>query len=136
MAKISIKDDDSFYKITKFDLALITLILTLSMISVFWISADQIGQPLRSKYAVIYQENIKLKKIDLSKDGVIYIIDGKMQVEVFDGKIRVIDSDCPNHNCMKMGWIQNKGQTIVCVPNRVLIEIKSDETGSIDAISR
>lgn len=136
MANIAIKDDNSFYKITKLDLLLIILILTFSTFSVFWISANQIKQPLQSKYAVIYQENVKLKEIDLTKNQVISILDGKMHIEVDDRKIRVLDSDCPNHNCMKMGWIQGKGQTIVCVPNRVLIEIKSDKSQSIDAISK
>ncbi|MGB9594978.1 MAG: NusG domain II-containing protein [Candidatus Poribacteria bacterium] len=136
MKNVIIKDDNSFYKITKLDLILIILVLIFATFSAIWISADQFSQTLRSKSAVIYQENIKLKEADLSKDGIISILDGKMHIEVNKGKIRVLDSDCPNHNCMKMGWIKSKGQTIVCVPNRVLIEIKSGEPQSLDAISR
>jgi len=136
MANIAIENDDSFYRTTKLDLILIALILIFSTLSIFWISADQIRQPLQSKSAIIYQENVKVKEIDLSKDGIISILNGKMQIEVDKGKIRVLDSDCPNHNCVKMGWIQNKGQTIVCVPNRVLIEIKSEEPQLLDAVSR
>lgn len=136
MANVSVKDNNSFYKITKLDLTLIIFVLIFSTFLAFWINADQIRQSLRSKSAIIYQENIKLKEIDLSKDDIISILDGKMRIEVNKGRIRVLESDCPNHNCMKMGWIQSKGQNIICVPNRVLIEIASDESQSIDAISR
>jgi hypothetical protein len=129
------ENDDSFYKTTKFDLILIILILLLSIFSILWVSADQIRQPLQPKSVIIYQDNIKLEEINMSKDRIISILNGKMQVEVNKGKIRALHSDCPQHICVKMGWIQNKGQTIVCLPNHVLIEIKSSGSQSLDAIS-
>lgn len=134
--KLKTIQDDSFYKTTKFDLILIALILFLSISSILWVSADQIRQPLLSKSAIIFQDNVKLDEINMSKNGITPILNGKMQVEVNKGKIRVLHSDCPQHTCAKMGWIQNKGQTIVCLPNHVLIEVKSSGTQSLDAISR
>jgi hypothetical protein len=132
----TIENDDSFYKTSKFDLVLIVLILFFSTFSILWISADQIKQPLLSKSAIVYQDNVKLAEINLSKDGITPILNGKIQVEVNKGKIRVLHSDCSQRTCEKMGWIQNKGQTIVCLPNHVLIEIKSSGSQSLDAISR
>jgi hypothetical protein len=129
------ENDDSFYKTSKFDLILIILILLLSIFSILWVSADQIRQPLQPKSAIIYQDNMKLEEINMSKDGVISILNGKMQIEVNKGKIRVGHSDCPQHTCEKMDWIQNKWQTIVCLPNHVLIEIKSSGSQSLDAVS-
>jgi hypothetical protein len=131
----TIENDDSFYKTSKFDLILIILILFFSTFSILWISADQIRQPLQPKSAIIYQDNMKLEAINMSKDVITPILNGKMQVEVNKGKIRVLHSDCPQHICEKMGWIQNKGQTIVCIPNHILIEIKSSGSQSLDAIS-
>jgi len=132
----TLENDDSFYKTTKFDLVLIVLILLFSTFSILWISADQIGRPLQSKSAIVYQENVKLAEINMAKDGIIPILGGKMQIEVSKGRIRVLDLDCPQRTCVKMGWIQSKGQTIVCMPNHVLIEIKSGGSQSLDAISR
>jgi hypothetical protein len=65
------ENDDSFYKTSKFDLILIILILLLSIFSILWVSADQIRQPLQPKSAIIYQDNMKLEEINMSKDGVI-----------------------------------------------------------------
>jgi hypothetical protein len=135
MEEILNKDDDSFYRITKLDIVLISLVLLFSIFSILWVSADQIRQPMQHQVAVIYQENVKLKEVNIDKDLIFSILDGKMDIKVENGKVRVLDSDCPQKICVKMGWIQNNGQTIVCVPNHILIRIESNESQSIDAIS-
>lgn len=53
--------------------------------------------------------------------------------------IRMLDADCPDDLCILMGVKRNLGEKIVCLPNRVLVEIIGDEgsTGgdSIDAVA-
>ena len=71
----------------------------------------------------------------LEKDKIIPILNNKMQVEIKSGRARVLDSDCPHHICKNMGWIKYNGETIVCVPNQVLIEIKSKGPAIIDAVA-
>ena len=129
------KDDDNFYRTTKLDLLLISVVLFFSVFSILYVSANRIKQPSQSKIATVYQENAELIELDLQKDDVTPILDGKMQIEVKDGKIKVVDSDCPQRLCVKMGWIEHSGQNIVCIPNHVLIEIKSSGSPLIDAIS-
>jgi hypothetical protein len=135
MTNIITEDDDSFYRTTKIDLVLIILVLFLSTSSIIWVSVNRIKQSPLPKVASIYQENMKLQEIDLEKDGITSILNGKMKIEVKSGKIRILDSDCPQKICVKMGWIDNSGQTIVCIPNHVLIEIKSSGSPLIDAVS-
>jgi hypothetical protein len=135
MTNIITEDDDSFYRTTKIDLILIVLVLFLSTFSIIWISVNRIKQSSLPKVASIYQESIKLEEIYLEKDGITSILNGKMKIEVKSGKIRILDSDCPQKVCVKMGWIDNSGQTIVCMPNHVLIEIKSSGSPLIDAVS-
>ena len=135
MTNIITENDDSFYRTTKIDLILIVLVLFLSTLSIIWVSINQIKQSSLPKVASIYQESIKLEDINLEKDGITSILNGKMKIEVKSGKIRILDSDCPQKVCVKMGWIDNSGQTIVCMPNHVLIEIKSSGSPLIDAVS-
>jgi hypothetical protein len=60
-----------------------------------------------------------------------------MTFEVKSGKIRVSDSDCPNRVCMREGWIMNPGQSIVCLPNHVIVEIPVDhDNGKYDILSK
>ena len=50
---------------------------------------------------------------------------------VKDGKIGVIDANCPDHYCMKRGFC-NSGTEIVCLPNRMTIRFLGAQ--EIDAI--
>ena len=62
----------------------------------------------------------------LSEDGE-YVIDGynggKNTLVIQNGKAYVIDSSCPDHLCEHMGTIDTVGQSIICLPNRVVVEI-------------
>ena len=77
----------------------------------------------------------------LSKDQVISIGDTN-RCEIKDGEIKMIWADCPDHLCMKQHAIDSKGGTIVCLPNKVVIEgtkasagAQSDDGLSIDAVT-
>ncbi|MGI6152318.1 MAG: NusG domain II-containing protein [Christensenellaceae bacterium] len=53
--------------------------------------------------------------------------------EIKDGEVWVSHTDCPNHQCEKMGKISQQGASIVCVPNRVSATISGE--GDVDAVS-
>nr|MBU1328697.1 NusG domain II-containing protein [Candidatus Omnitrophota bacterium] len=123
-----------FYQTTRFDLVFIGLTLLVSIVS-FWVIHKRF-QPSSGPSAVcIYQKDKLLEESGLGKDKIIAILDGKMQLEVKDGKIRVLNTDCPHHICKNMGWIKYNDETIVCVPNQVLVEIKSKGPAIIDAVA-
>ncbi|MCI8387459.1 MAG: NusG domain II-containing protein [Clostridiales bacterium] len=48
-------------------------------------------------------------------------------IHIDGGTLSVTEADCPDRLCMKAGKISRAGQTIICVPARVLIEIKGGE---------
>ena len=76
----------------------------------------------------------------LAKDQTIKINDTNV-CEIKDGKAHMISAECPDHLCMKQKAIDEKGGTIVCLPNKVVIEgeksVGSDNTDelSIDAVT-
>lgn len=41
----------------------------------------------------------------------------------YDGGIQMIYADCPKKISMAMGFISRPNQTIICVPNRIFVEI-------------
>jgi len=127
--------DDSFYQTSKFDVILICFILLIATLSVVRVSAYRIRQFSQHKEAMVYHEGILLSKVDLMKDNIFPILNGKMHIEIRNGSIRVLDSDCPQQMCVKNGYIKYSGQTIVCLPNKILIEIKSKGSPLLDAIS-
>ena len=53
-----------------------------------------------------------------------------------DGYARISDASCPDGLCIGMGDIHLSGQSIICLPNRVVIEIKgSDSEDVIDGVT-
>lgn len=60
---------------------------------------------------------------------------GKSYVEIEGGRVRMVDSACPDKLCARRGWISRPGESIVCLPNRVVIEVVSGEGGP-DVVNR
>jgi hypothetical protein len=82
--------------------------------------------------AYIYQDNRLLGAYQLDYDQVIVIGDKTrpdMRIEIKGGRIRVAESDCPKGVCKHVGWVRTPGRSIVCVPNKVLIELRGERRG-------
>lgn len=45
-------------------------------------------------------------------------------VEIKNGSVRVVNAKCKNQICVGHKAISKKGESIVCLPNKVIVEIK------------
>lgn len=72
----------------------------------------------------VYYHNQVIDTIDITKDKTYtYQGDyGKFHLEVKDGRYHAISVECPNHDCEKIGWVQEgSSQSIICVPNQIYV---------------
>jgi hypothetical protein len=60
---------------------------------------------------------------------------GITRVIIDDGEVWVSDSPCREKICIKMGKKDRVGEQVVCVPNRVIVEVKG-EYSKVDGVSR
>lgn len=96
---------------------------------------------LSSRIAIIKHKGKVIKKIDLSKvkDEEIFVINSDNghfnKVVIQKNKISISEADCPDKVCMKTGPISNPGDTLVCLPHKliIIIEGKSPSKNKIDA---
>ena len=58
---------------------------------------------------------------------------GEALVEIKAGKIRMLTAPCPDKICVQQGWIRQFPQTIICLPNEIVIQIIA--TTSLDGIT-
>ena len=61
-----------------------------------------------------------------------YEVEGAIGITTFqieDGKVHIIDSPCPNKNCVEQGW----SSPLICLPNKVVITIEN--YGDFDAVA-
>lgn len=84
-------------------------------------------------YAVVMVRNNEIGRYSLAFDGIYAINDGKNTIEIRDGKVRMTEADCPNHLCVRQGWISFSGQSIVCLPNELSVTITGAD-GAADFI--
>ncbi len=72
----------------------------------------------------------------LTEDRVITVTSGDHSntVEIRDGAVRVTEASCKNHVCVDHAPITRAGESIICLPNRVVIRIDG-EGAEYDAIS-
>lgn len=55
---------------------------------------------------------------------------GNNSILIRDNNIKVISADCKDDLCVKQGEISKVGESIICLPHKLIIEIKGDEKDS------
>lgn len=59
-------------------------------------------------------------------------------LEVKDGRARMLpisEELCPQGICTHTGWISRRYQSIVCVPNRIVVTFSDETTEDVDGIT-
>nr|WP_312575937.1 NusG domain II-containing protein [Sedimentibacter sp.] len=116
-------------KINKYDISLIILIILISGFFIYYNSKNIAYS--NDNRAIIYSENEVVGEYILSKElkdeFTIKTSNGYNTIKIEDGKIWIEDADCPDKYCIHQGKISGDGQVIVCLPNKLMIKIVSDE---------
>ena len=123
------------YKITFVDVVVIVCILLLSSAIILKAKLGSIWQSGKVANASVYHDGKLHKPLKLAEDQEIILLNGKMVVEIKDKKLRVKKSECPRQVCVNIGWIRLPGETIICVPYKTVIEIKSTGAPLVDAVA-
>lgn len=119
-----------------------TAVLILTIIVVLSAAAIVLRGILTSngKTAVIYQNGEIIREINLGEisEPVTFTIEGDNgetnDVRAEKGRIRIESASCPDKVCVHQGWIESGVVPIVCLPNKVTIEIRGGES-AIDGIA-
>ena len=63
---------------------------------------------------------------------------GENVVEISGGTVSVTEASCKNQVCVRHGAISKTGESIVCLPNRLVVRIQSgsaEEGGGYDSVT-
>jgi hypothetical protein len=87
---------------------------------------------------VVYRDNNIIAQYPLSSrsDFSIQGASGPMTVRIKDGNVSVVSSTCPRQICRHTAPVSRPFEQIVCVPNHILIALRSPATRRFDAIAR
>lgn len=124
-------------KNTKNDLLLIGGGLVLALVCYLVMTFFQ-GQATHNAKAVVTIDGEQYGSFSLATDRVekIELPDGGYNVlEIKEGKADITEASCPDGICVNHRAVSKQSQSIVCLPNKVVVEIESGEEAELDAIT-
>lgn len=87
--------------------------------------------------AVIEQDGKELMRLSLSKETSVRIPaeNGYNIVTVSQRKVCVAEADCPDQICVKQGKISESGESIICLPHKLVIRLTGAPREGLDAVT-
>ena len=82
----------------------------------------------------INKEECKVLSLQENREFAIEGSYGRNILIVSGEKAYMLEATCPDQLCVRQGSISRVGETIVCLPNRVVVEITGKETDGLDAV--
>ncbi len=130
-------------KTTLYDKLLIVSLLALSLaIFLFNIRLEAGGE---QKYISILVNNSLVKEIsfNMQTEEIVTFPFGEhnehvASLQISRGRVRMLpisEDLCPRGICSHIGWISRSYQSIVCVPNRIMVLLSSERTPEFDGIT-
>ena len=121
-------------KIKRADIILIILVLFLAGAAFGW----QRLQEEPGRFAVVKTEGMETARYPLSEEREERIegTEGYNILVIRDGEASVKEADCPDRICVRERAICHVGETIVCLPHRLVVSIEGEEKGAPDGIAR
>ena len=130
-------------KIKKGDLIISIFLLLISILMAFAISNKNAKKDIRSNSKLLrVEKNSKvLYELPLDEDREIVLQDNNKynKVIIKDVKVYMKDANCRDQICVHMHPIKEVGETIICLPNQVFLEVidpNSDANNDIDKVVR
>lgn len=109
------------------DIIILVVVLVAVALTIYFAlanTANKVSIYIDGQLKYSYSINSNLE-IDLKEDGI------DMKVVIKDGKAYVEYSNCPEQLCVHSAALTKEGGMIVCLPNKVVIKIESDEVDAV-----
>jgi len=116
------------------------LLIAIILITALGITLHLFSSKDNPTVAELYINNKLVKTMPLTQEGYYkFKYDNvSFSIEAKEGRVRISESNCPRKVCVHQGWISHSGESIICVPNKVVVKIKGEEKmekGKVDAIT-
>lgn len=109
----------------KWDVVIIVVLIIISLIpeGVTFIIND-------NKYNNLYVE-VYSEEISFTIDNEL----GENVIKIDKGQVKIIDADCPDQICVKAHAISKLGESIICLPHKLVVKITGEGKQETDEVS-
>ena len=123
--------------VNKYDIALISIFIVFALLVYSLLGLGE-NKEHDSLIAIVKHDNNEIYKIDLNnvKEPYYLPINNEYHSKIFveNRKICFEKADCPDKICVNTGKLYRPGQIAVCLPAKLIIEIKGEKL-SADAVT-
>ena len=123
---------------TRGDLVLIGILLIAALFGSYYLATPG-GDPLMATVDIAGERVLSFAVPEQGQQHYeISFARGNAVIEVHEGRVRIqpLPSEiCPLGICWGTGWIGRAGQTIVCLPNRIVITLRARDQ-DLDGVTR
>ena len=123
----------------KNDLILIGGILIIAFAILIGMHLMQKKDTSENAMVVITVDGEEINRLPLNVDDSLTItVEGQEtnQLIIKDGKASITDATCPDKICVKHRAIKYDGESIVCLPHKLVVSIDGGEQSQVDTIAQ
>lgn len=123
-------------KFLKNDLILIFSIIVISLLSVTIILLTS----KHGNYVTIEQNGTITAVLQINKNQKYNIYNEDNEIEntilIENGQVSMIYADCPDKICEKHRAIKNNNESIICLPNKVIVTVTNGLENELDGVAK
>ena len=84
--------------------------------------------------AVVQVDGEVLMELPLDKDARIVLGTGEHTntLVIADGAAQVVEASCPDQVCVRQGAVRYEGESIACLPHKLVVTIRGGESNGVD----
>ena len=112
---------------TRYDLILIAVCLFVSL--ALWAAVSLTKKPGETVVVTVAGEEFGRYSLSEEREVVIETENGKNVLVIKDGYADITDATCPDGLCERQRKINESGETLVCLPNKVTVTVIGGEEG-------
>ena len=116
----------------RLDIIILIVLIVIAIGS--WIAVTVLFD-VNGDYVEVIVDNHVQKVISLNDDGEYQVDDGEYSniITIKNREVYMKSSDCPDQICVKQCKIKKHGESIICLPHKLVIRIASEEYPEVDS---
>ncbi len=124
----------------RYDLLLLGALVLVGLALTAFVLLSRMNSTSDGLTVTIRQDNEVVATLPLDEDAT-YAVQGEdggttNLVVIEDGTVHMEEADCPDQLCVKQGKIRYAGDSLICLPNRVVVEISGEDEQALGAVAK
>lgn len=89
-------------------------------------------------YVSVQMDGQTVMELPLDEDTQVVLGEGEHTntLVIQNGMAQVAEATCPDQICVRQGAVQYEGESLVCLPHKLVITVEGGQAGDVDATVR